>query len=340
MYVLATGQNDNLGDSALRRPMLEAIRADHRTLHIHMPLPWSTPDYITGLSLSPTDRLYFSAADWRASMVSSRRPCLVFDAGQKNPANWSSYRPLTRASILVRRRGGVVLHTGVGIKNPTSRRIPLIPQPSLLTYNLVYWRDQVSRDFGGTGRVAPDWAFALGTPAADWTPRDQRKTLVVTLRGDHDLPPDYWFDRVRWLAAEQGLAIVALAQVGLDDERAAYLADRLDASLLPWPGNHESAYRSVRAAYASARAVISDRVHALILGATEGALPLGSTPLPEKALRTLAPAGLDGGTTTHDEFGSRQRNFLRSDIADCVTQARNRLALLTRQMNSLLDQAR
>lgn len=334
MWVI--GQNDNIGDSTLRRALLEAIRAEHRTLHVAVPR--STPEYINGLSLSPSDRVYVSAKDWRASLVSSRRPSLVLNAGQTNPP--ITYRPDTRVSILVRRRGGVVLHTGVGIKTPTARPITLLRQPTLLLSNLVYWRDQVSRDCGGIGHVAPDWAFALGTPAADWIPRDQRKTLVVTLRGDRDPPPDDWFERVRQLSADHDLSIVALAQVGLDFNRACFLADRLNAPLLPWPGDLEVAYRSVRAVYAKARAVISDRVHALILGATEGALPLGSTQLPEKALRTLQPAGLDGGTTTHAEFGEKQQTFLRVDIAGLLTDARDRLIELTGRMNALLDQAR
>jgi hypothetical protein len=58
--------------------------------------------------------------------------------------------------------------------------------------------------------------------------------------------------------------------------------------------SHAEWEKKVRALHRESAIVASDRIHALIVGATEGAVPLavssGST---EKALRTLKPGGFD-----------------------------------------------
>lgn len=73
-----------------------------------------------------------------------------------------------------------------------------------------------------------------------------------------------------------------------DGQRAAELAAGLGADLLDWPATESLRSREARLRhyYRDSLAVISDRAHALIIGMTEGAVPIGvTTSSPEKIRR-------------------------------------------------------
>ncbi|MBM4496697.1 hypothetical protein GS426_16745 [Rhodococcus hoagii] len=74
--------------------------------------------------------------------------------------------------------------------------------------------------------------------------------------------------------------MLVFTQVRRDNARGEELARLLGCKFEAWPEDvtHTEQEARVRALMRSARAVVSDRIHALIMGTTEGALPIGLIP--------------------------------------------------------------
>lgn len=298
IFVSATGQDDNLGDSVLRRGYLSALRGS--TSNLHVLVGQNSGDYVSALSIEVSDHVYTEPGVFRRACMKTalREPTIfAFNTGEMRLDNsylktFVGHLPLVLATRL---RGGGAIHTGYGIRAGRRRwrsAIRLILR--LCTY--VSWRDAVSRDEMRVGEVAPDWAV-FGEQRAASVPSAARDRLVVSIRGDRGLPPESWFTGVRQLAVECELPIHVHSQVRRDNEMATTIADRLDAKwATPWPASlsHRDWELETARIYAHAGAVISDRIHALLIGAREGALPVGFTPASaEKARRTLAVLNLE-----------------------------------------------
>jgi hypothetical protein len=149
----------------------------------------------------------------------------------------------------------------------------------------------------GYGGVRPDWAFMLGQPTA-WLCSERRaagrELLAVSMRGDRQVPSASWLAAVRAQAARHELRIVVVAQVRIDRDRSSLLAEWLGGECVGWTDDdHVKREEDVRAIYRRSRYIVSDRLHALIIGMTEGALPVGYTvESNEKVERTMEAAGL------------------------------------------------
>ncbi|MGB3773297.1 MAG: hypothetical protein WBA00_19330, partial [Rhodococcus sp. (in: high G+C Gram-positive bacteria)] len=66
VFVSVTGQRDNVGDTVLRRHLLEALRP-HGTLHLWV---GTSPDsYLSGLRLRPDDVVYRRRRRWRVAAL-------------------------------------------------------------------------------------------------------------------------------------------------------------------------------------------------------------------------------------------------------------------------------
>lgn len=258
--------------------------------------------YQAALGLRSDDVVYATRKSWQLQAVKSAilgRIGFVSNAGeiQMNTRRIRiSWADLVLVG-LVRLRGGAAIQTGFGIRD-TQGKSPLVVRALARLCTFTVWRDAPSRDLVGIGEVEPDWAFALGQEAKaliddQGRPRD---LLAVTMRGDRDSPPQPWLDAVRGVAEQHGLDIVVVTQVGRDRQRSEELAELLGGQVRPWLGdNHLDQENNVREVYRESAAVISDRLHALILGLTEGAVPIGLTVGPtEKISRTFEGAGLKG----------------------------------------------
>ena len=281
------GQRDNLGDSVLRRPYLAALR-NAGDLHV---LVGSDADYASGLGIAEGDTVYVSRVRWLAGAgAAAVRGKLTFaaNAGEYvgSPREWcrSLWQPML--AVAARVSGGSVVLGGASLRPGTRAAWTHLRLISRLA-GFVTWRDRDSRDQIGHGDVQPDWAFVYGGEHQE----TERWTIAVVMRGDRPAPQADWFDAVTALARERQARIVVLVQVRRDLERAQDLAEALDATVLPWPAeaNHRDHEESVRQFYRTCSHVISDRIHALIIGATEGAVPLAfSTTNPTKIDRTFA----------------------------------------------------
>lgn len=104
------------------------------------------------------------------------------------------------------------------------------------------------------------------------------------------MPDDDWFQKVRTFADDLGARLAVLVQVKRDAAKGAAIAERLEAELVPWADHatHADQERIARDLYRRSVAVVSDRIHALIIGYTEGAVPIGvTTSSPAKLARTF-----------------------------------------------------
>lgn len=328
VYIPLEGQDDNLGDSALRAAYFTATRGASRRFHVQLGKPRTT-DYLSGLPLRSEDILYRRDASWIKASENTPGAVLLYYAGELNP-RWTSY-PHERTTAQLQRvvgNGGIVIIAGSGLKDPSTVDESHF-HPVLRESSIVSWRDRPSRDAAGFGDVSPDWAFSLGTSTSNWAPVDSRPLLAVTLRFDRPWPDDTWFQAVRDLSFRTSTRIVTLAQVARDAPRAVQLADRLGGEyLIPPSMSHADLDVHARQIYGQSLAVISDRAHGLIIGATEGACPIGSAANPQKIERLLAVAGLDGLVGHHDQLAEagEQLESQLSVTAPAIDAARTKLS--------------
>lgn len=339
-FVQPSGQDDNLGDSALRAGLLEALDAAGARLHVH--LVGQTSDYVSGLPGVTDGVLYSDRADWLRAAESATRPVYVFNAGEISPQAGQPYPQSDRAREMQRilRRGGVVIATGLGLKDVATAATVQF-DPVLRQAALVSWRDVGSRDAAGFGQVAPDWAFSLGPSTAEWEGERNRPYTAVTLRFDRPWPEDSWVRAVRGFARRTGTTIVTIAQVARDAPRAVQLAEALGGRYLVSPSTrHDDLDRHIRRIYARSLAVVSDRAHALIMGATEGAYPIGTAADPQKIKRILAAAGVDALTGHHDSLADRADRFdsERLDLGGAILAARTELISLAASIRAVFNQ--
>lgn len=347
VLVSAEGQVDNVGDSVLRRALLDALRpAGDLVVNVS----GSTPDYITGLDLQAGDRTVGSRSEWRSLVVAgTRQGCgFAYNAGEAQlTRDWGiTYARLAPLLILNRLRGGHAVHLGFGLRSD-SRLWAHVLRLSLAPCELVTWRDASSRAWVGTGTVAPDWAYAAGPSAPDGVaalPTSGRDVLAVSLRFDRPPPSAAWVATVRAVADERGLQVVAVPQVERDRPRAADLARVLGGDLVEWDGTaHRVVEAQVRAVYRRSALVVSDRLHAVVMGHTEGAVPVGlATGSVAKLDRTLSAAGVAGAAfVAGDDTAAdvaRVHGLLerRAAILASADTAATRLAALRAHVHDLL----
>ena len=358
VLVSARGQVDNLGDSVLRRGLLRALRSagDLTVNVVGMP-----PGYLTGLGLSDADVLVSDPARWGPTLTRGLLGGALYgyNAGETYATAGYARHCFTTAPLLLagRLRGGRSVHTGFGIRAPHrfwGRAIRL----GLAGCDELTWRDASSRDWIGAGGLAPDWAYGEGSSNADLERGGAtsaagagregagagRDVLAVSLRFDRPLPDETWLGAVRELARSRGLTVVALPQVGRDNDRAVVLARELGGEVLAWHGNDHGAREDVvRGVLRRSSFVVSDRLHALVLGHTEGALPIGlGTASVDKIARTLATVGALDVTGVQSELTVGQAVDLmngidsrRSELLALVRPARARLAELSDRIAAL-----
>lgn len=338
VYIPLGGQDDNLGDSALRAAYFSAAQGEGRRFHVQLGTPRTT-DYVSGLPLRREDTLYPKDASWIKASEQAPKAVLLYYAGELNP-RWATY-PHERTTLQLQRvldNDGIVIIAGSGLKDPSAVDASTF-HPVLRQASIVSWRDQPSRDAAGFGDVAPDWAFSLGTPTSDWAPESSRPLLAVTMRYDRPWPGDGWIRHVRDLAVRTSTRIVTLAQVARDAPRAVHLAEQLGGEyLVPKSMGHADLDAHAREIYSRSLAVISDRAHGLIIGGTEGACPIGSAADPQKIKRLLDAADLGELVGRYDElpeFAERLDSRIAA-VPPAIDMARTKLTGLTLRIDEAM----
>ena len=166
---------------------------------------------------------------------------------------------------------------GAGIPRPNSGNVLALPYRVLAAVcGEVGVRDESSMAVVVNQALMPDWAFALGTEVDDWAAPSDRSLITAVLRGDRGKPSDDWLAWFKALSAELGLIPAIVVQVRRDYLRAQELSSMFGTEYLAWfVDDHSEHEATVRGVYGRSAVVVSDRLHALIFGATEGAVPLG-----------------------------------------------------------------
>lgn len=338
VFAHLSGQDDNLGDSALRLAYLEALRGPGR--HVHVYLGEATSDFTAGFAPASDVTMYGGRAEWAEAEAASARPVHAFNAGEINPR--AGLFPVPRRAAECARAleaGGALIFAGIGIKN-VDRLQGVAFDPVMREASVMSWRDRGSRDGAGFGDFAPDWAYSEGAPVEEWAPAADRPLIAVTMRFDRAWPGDEWLAAVRAFAAATRTRIVTVAQVARDAPRAVRLAHALGGEyVMPTSMRHDVLDDYVRAVYRNSLAVISDRAHGLIIGATEGAYPIGSGSDPHKISRLLTAVGLGDLVGRYDQFSDFAARFETHlpALAPAVTSARAEIADLTARIHAAMD---
>lgn len=270
-----TGQSDNIGDSALRRAYAAALG------DIGEVTAWAgdpARGYVSGLGL-PESSISHTFGSWyrRLAVAACKRGSVfAFNAGEFVVTREYFFGLVAAAPLLLllKARGGKIIWLGAAIRSTkpgfTAPFIWLARSASMLR-----WRDTASSEILGVAApTMPDWAFALTAQGSSKT----RDRLAVSLRFDREPPSTEWIRSVPALAERLGLRIVTVAQVERDAPLARRLADLWQCETLGWTSDsHAVQEHAVRELYSRSAAVISDRLHALVIAGTEGAVPLGWT---------------------------------------------------------------
>lgn len=275
LFVRIAGQQDNLGDVVLHRSMIRSLR-DLGQLNVL--LESTEPAYANSI-VESGDIIFTDIGAWHAALKSSLRdgPVFYFERpGELMLLRRKLYNDLKMA-ITLRRIAwgcGASFLLGVGARYPLTFWQKWGFRAAFAPYTMLGWREVRTAAQIGIGRVMPDWAFSGGTPVAQ-QPSGARDQLVVSLRVDRPEPSQEWFDALRQFAQRRELAITVVCQVARDMPRCRMLAEKLGGQIGPWiEGDFIATERALRELYGRTALAVSDRLHVLIISASEGAVPL------------------------------------------------------------------
>lgn len=277
VFAWSTGQDFNIGDSLLRRPYLQQLAG---LGPVDAWVKGASAGYLTGLDTDHLARVSHDFRRWYGRLILSclRRPTVVaFNAGEMRVIRSRAALVLTLgfAAALAKVRGGASVWIGASVQPTDDPLLRWIYRFVSRRLTYVRWREAGSQRTAVPREVGPDWGFATGTPTAQW-PRD-RDTAAFALRGDRPEPSAAWIAWMRDVLARNGLRAVVVVQVDIDTDRAHQLAAQLGGEVVTWEAGvpHVEQEAKVRAAYRTARIAVGDRLHGLVVAATEGAVPIG-----------------------------------------------------------------
>ncbi|MBN0974523.1 MULTISPECIES: polysaccharide pyruvyl transferase family protein [unclassified Gordonia (in: high G+C Gram-positive bacteria)] len=349
-FYWCSGQEDNIGDVALRRSLYHALESQSDEL-VHIYVGRSSDSFVESLELGEKVWLYRSKAAWLQALIRSEKsPTIIFDPGEmrldESLVSQLALLPFQAFSCL---RGGRSVKLGISVRtdlasSPAARGVFRV---STRLASSVVWRDVTSaRSFGG-GTVGCDWAFAESDPSLWREDEDGSRTIfAVCARNDRPLWSPLTVDAIADFCATHGLRPVVFVQVRRDNERAKALAGMLGADLVDWPEDvgHREQEATVRELMRHSVAVAGDRLHALIIGAGQGAVPIGLTDKNDSKISGhLDAIGLFGFSRVTSELTKRDlQEFLawatasRSTVAAAMSRTTGTVA----EMASLLAGAK
>lgn len=274
VFYWCRGQDDNIGDALLRRRLVTDLRA---TNNLHVYVGSASDSFLTGLRLDDSSRQYTSPLRWLTNLTKaslSGRAVLVLNPGEVAASQRSavSNAALLPFQFLVQLRGGRAIRLGAAFMGNGLTSLPLRLSKALSSE--FTWRDTGSQSEFGQADVFPDWAFGEALPSGS---TDSRRYLAIVARGDRSGWDADTCTALRRVAAELQLTPIVIVQVRRDTDRAETLAEQLGAETLRWPAerNHLDQERQVRDVLAASKVIVGDRLHGLVIGVTEGAVPVG-----------------------------------------------------------------
>lgn len=274
VMIVLTGAYGNLGDAVIRRRALQWVRP-FGVIHAYVgnaPHSW-----VEQLGLGQDDIVYRSKerASWLRKFFESPRPSVfMLDPGEV-PLARRDFMPelvMLGVTVVARLRGSVVIRPPRGIGSISTPTL-WVHRISVALSSQAMWRNKKSMKLMKRGMPTPDIAFQ--EPVVAGAPYDDRRLLIVSMRGKRELPSPAWMESVLGLASSHGLEIHCLSQVREDESRTQELASALGAASTRWGGASDLTQEvAVRELYEHAQIVVSDRLHVLILSALAGAVPV------------------------------------------------------------------
>lgn len=277
IFCSIAAQHDNLGDIVIRRTALKAyLSGGHEAVIFTGNMP---PGYVEAFGF--TGRVSLTANPGRFQLLVlahslSRGAHFIFAPGPHIISD--KWRPLVKSSALaltvavVRMTGGKVFVVGRSLRGRS--RASSVVERAIARMSTAYAvRDTVSgRAIGIPLARIPDLAFAHAPSSMD---QHQKRTIVAfSFRSDSHINIDAISPLIAKCQSE-GFRVVLVSQVRRDDEQHAKLARLLSVDTLLWGDKtHLQQEQCVEGLYKQCQAVISNRLHALILGAVSGGIPV------------------------------------------------------------------
>lgn len=298
VYMSIAAQSDNLGDIVIRRNLVRWLCGTSARLHLvaeGMPCA-----YVDAFDLPPGVVLHRRTSTWLASLlrdVAIGRAMLVYAPGPQGLEDTTKalVRGLgnTLLSLLCSSAGKGVLVIGRAYRGEG----PLAGAMARLVVRrsrLAALRDNVSSSIVGADNatVYPDLGI-LPEPGQDVrTGTTSRRILALSIRSDRELPSNLIPELVDY-ADQNQLRIVFVTQVRRDEECHLSLSSKVPGSeVVRWAGSHKEQLQRVLEVYRSASVVVSNRLHGLLLGWSQGAQPVPLVDAHDsKLLPTLASIG-------------------------------------------------
>jgi hypothetical protein len=296
VFIILTGVSGNLGDAVIRRRVLEWVRG---TGEVHAYVGRTTPGWNEQLALT-ADEISYDVSQRRAwlkkLLIGRGKRALIFDPGEVPLGNphLKSELMFLAVAVVLRVRGAKIVRPPRAVGD-YSALVGGIYRLSALLSQEVLWRNSASYSLMKTGRLVPDTAYS--EPLVPSIERSERSYVIVSLRGKRSYPSAVWFESVRQFAKDNAFRVKVVSQVDEDEARSEALAVELGdvADYEPWGSRSDLEQEIfVRDMYTRAAAVISDRLHVLILASLAGAQPIEAvdTPVP-KAQEHFAVIGLE-----------------------------------------------
>lgn len=291
-FTSIAAQPDNLGDIEIRRTLLNWVIGDGGELVVFtgaMP-----QEYVEAFELPDSVELVSSSAQFERRLIGAaltRRANIAFAPGPQVLAPSLRATAKSFANLLniaaVRVTGGGAIAVGRSFRG-SGKLTALVERANVRMLNIYVARDEVSAGvLGRPLRHAPDLAFASTN---DTQPSASGTHVVLSFRSDRpiDLPG---LKRLVERLSTEGLRPIVVTQVRRDDSQHAKLASELGIEFLSWTTqSYSEQFEAVNRIYSESVAVISNRLHALILGIQANALPVGLVDRGSDKLRsTLGP---------------------------------------------------
>jgi hypothetical protein len=275
IFIPVVGQFINIGDVLHRRELLSWLK-DEGELHIYV---GKAPEsFIDGLQLNSNAKLYVSLTAWMMQLLISKykRTYFVFNPGEIRLERRRLLREILLFPLLclVRLKRGKVLRVGIAAMSESVNRNILTWKMVFKTTNKIYWRTFDSEKKFDRGEVIPDLAFSDVDEKS--INSNNRTYLTISMRGNHPEPCERWFDIVKSIGVTYDLEIITVSQVRSDNERALEISKKLGVKSFIWLDkcSHNEQEKIVNDLYKNSLIIVSDRLHALILAYTRGALPI------------------------------------------------------------------
>ncbi|MCJ1706810.1 polysaccharide pyruvyl transferase family protein [Microbacterium sp. VKM Ac-2923] len=253
--------------------MVDLITAPDARLHVSvgkMPQP-----YIDAFDLPDDAKKYPTTRGFVVAFVTSalrRRTAVVFPPGPYPLTSWRSAGRGVLAitmSLLARTTGGASVTVGKSVRG-RHRGARAVEKVLIRISNIYVARDRLSAiSVGVPITAAPDLAL-LASPSDSST----RRFVPLSFRSDRPLDVEFLRAVVDW-ARTESLVPVFVTQVARDGARHAEHAAELGVDHLEWGAkSHRQQLMDITALYSESSLVVTDRLHAALLGVLGGAVPV------------------------------------------------------------------